>query len=391
MGLNCLLLTSDATLLEVIRTGFSTTKVELEMRTDARSAIELSDRRHLDGFVIDCDGVEKAMDLLVQIRASRSNKLSVVFAVVNVTTDVFQPGPFGNVQQGKGVGTGFIVRQDGIIVTNCHVVEGGSKITVSTSAQSPKHYDARVIGGDCQHDLAVLKIDATGLPTVPLGDSGALVLGQRVIAIGYALALEGGPTVTAGIVSSLDRTITVQDPSCRVCKNGARVYSNVIQTDAAINHGNSGGPLLNMAGQVVGINSAGAVTAENIGFAIAIDSAKDTIQQAIANPLAPAAYLGISSQSVTPALAVQLGLPVQSGAYVIATTAGGPAQHAGIKNGDVIVAVDGKAVTTADDVGTILAGLRPGQSVSVDLVSSSGARRSVDVTLGARPLPTQFP
>ena len=127
-------------------------------------------------------------------------------AVVNVTTDVFQPGPFGNVQQGKGVGTGFIVRQDGIIVTNCHVVEGGSKITVSTSAQTPKQYDARVIGGDCQHDLAVLKIDATGLPTVPLGDSGALVLGQRVVAIGYALALEGGPTVTAGIVSALNRT-----------------------------------------------------------------------------------------------------------------------------------------------------------------------------------------
>ena len=312
-------------------------------------------------------------------------------AVVNVTTDVFQPGPFGNVQQGKGVGTGFIVRQDGVIVTNCHVVEGGSKITVSTSAQTPKQYDARVIGGDCQHDLAVLKIDATGLPTVPLGDSGALVLGQRVIAIGYALALEGGPTVTAGIVSSLDRTITVQDPSCRVCRNGARVYSNVIQTDAAINHGNSGGPLLNMAGQVVGINSAGSDTAENIGFAIAIDSAKETIQQAIANPLAPAAYLGISSQSVTPALAVQLGLAVQSGAYVIATTAGGPAQHAGIKSGDVVIAVDGKAVTSADDLSTILAGLRPGQSISVDLVSSSGARRSVHVTLGARPLPTQFP
>ena len=312
-------------------------------------------------------------------------------AVVSVTTDVFESDQFGNVQQGKGVGTGFIVRQDGIIVTNCHVVEGGSKITVSTSAQTPKQYDARVIGGDCQHDLAVLKIDATGLPTVPLGDSGALVLGQRVVAIGYALALEGGPTVTAGIVSSLDRTITVQDPSCRVCKNGARVYSNVIQTDAAINHGNSGGPLLNMAGQVVGINSAGADTAENIGFAIAIDSAKDTIQQAIADPLAAAAYLGVSSQTVTPALAVQLGLSVQSGAYVIATTGDGPAQKAGINDGDVIVSIDGKSVASADDVGTILAGLRPGQSISVGLVSSSGTHRSVDATLGVRPLPTQFP
>jgi serine protease Do len=178
-------------------------------------------------------------------------------AVVNVTTDVFQPDAFGNPQQGQGVGTGFIVRQDGIIVTNCHVVEGATKITVFTSDQKPTRFDARVIGGDCLHDLAVLKVDATGLPTVPIGNSRSLVLGQRVVAIGYALALEGGPTVTAGIVSSLDRTIAAQDPACQVCKNGARTYSDVIQTDAAFNHGNSGGPLLNLAGQVVGINSAG--------------------------------------------------------------------------------------------------------------------------------------
>ena len=229
-------------------------------------------------------------------------------AVVNVTTDVFQPDQFGNVQQGKGVGTGFIVRQDGIIVTNCHVVEGGSKITVSTSADQPKQYDARVIGGDCQHDLAVLKIDATGLPTVQLGDSGALELGQPVVAIGYALALEGGPTVTSGIVSSLDRTITVPDPSCTVCQNGRRVYTDVIQTDAAINHGNSGGPLLNMQGQVVGINSAGDDNAQNIGFAIAIDSAASAIQQAISDPLAAAAYLGVTSQTVTSGIAND-GLP----------------------------------------------------------------------------------
>ena len=233
-------------------------------------------------------------------------------AVVNVTTDVFQPDQFGNVQQGKGVGTGFIVRQDGIIVTNCHVVEGGSKITVSTSADKPTQYDARVIGGDCQHDLAVLKIDANGLPTVPLGDSSALELGQPVVAIGYALALEGGPTVTSGIVSSLDRTITVPDPSCTVCQNGRRVYTDVIQTDAAINHGNSGGPLLNMAGQVVGINSAGDDNAQNIGFAIAIDSAKSAIQQAVSDPLAAAAYLGVTSQTVTPGIAMQLGLPVDT-------------------------------------------------------------------------------
>jgi S1-C subfamily serine protease len=312
-------------------------------------------------------------------------------AVVNVTTDVFQPDQFGNVQQGKGVGTGFIVRQDGIIVTNCHVVEGGSKITVSTSADKPTQYDARVIGGDCQHDLAVLKIDANGLPTVPLGDSSSLELGQPVVAIGYALALEGGPTVTSGIVSSLDRTITVPDPSCTVCQNGRRVYTDVIQTDAAINHGNSGGPLLNMAGQVVGINSAGDDNAQNIGFAIAIDSAKSAIQQAVSDPLAAAAYLGVTSQTVTPGIAMQLGLPVDAGAYVIATTNGGPAAQAGIKDGEVITAIDGSKVSSADDVGSILAKLSPGQTVSVDLASSNGGTRSVDVTLGTRPLPTQLP
>jgi serine protease Do len=310
---------------------------------------------------------------------------------VNVTTDVFQSDQFGNVQQGKGVGTGFIVRQDGIVVTNCHVVEGGSKITVSTSADKPTQYDARVIGGDCQHDLAVLKIDANGLPTVPLGDSSALELGQPVVAIGYALALEGGPTVTSGIVSSLDRTITVPDPSCTVCQNGRRVYTDVIQTDAAINHGNSGGPLLNLEGQVVGINSAGDDNAQNIGFAIAIDSAKSAIQQAVSDPLAAAAYLGVTSQTVTPGIAMQLGLPVDTGAYVIATTNGGPASQSGIKDGEVITAIDGSKVSSAGDVGSILAKLSPGQTVSVDVAVPNGGTRSVDVVLGTRPLPTQLP
>jgi serine protease Do len=308
-------------------------------------------------------------------------------AVVNVTTDVFQPDAFGNPQQGQGVGTGFIVRPDGVIVTNCHVVEGATKITVFTSEEKPTRFDARVIGGDCLHDLAVLKVDATGLPTVPIGDSGSLVLGQRVVAIGYALALEGGPTVTAGIVSSLDRTIQAADPGCDVCTNGSRTYSDVIQTDAAINHGNSGGPLLNLAGQVVGINSAGSDNAQNIGFAIAIDSAKDTIDQAIAHPLAPAPYLGVSTQGVTTAMAFQLDLPVDHGAYVLAVTSDGPAEGAGIREGEVIVSLDGRSVSSAQDLGSILDTLDPGQSVSVEVVGADGTQRTVRVTLGTRPLP----
>ncbi len=227
-------------------------------------------------------------------------------AVVNVTSDVVT----AQGQAGQGVGTGFIVRSDGVVVTNCHVVEGATRITVFTSAKQPEKFDARVIGGDCEHDLAVLKIDGKNLPTVPLGSSSDLQLGQSVVAIGYALALEGGPSVTTGIVSSLDRVVQVQDPNCEVCQNGSRTYSNVIQTDAAINHGNSGGPLLNLQGEVVGINSAGADTAENIGFAIAIDAAKQTIQQAINEPLAATGYIGVSTQTVTADMAYQMDLTV---------------------------------------------------------------------------------
>jgi serine protease Do len=307
-------------------------------------------------------------------------------AVVNVTTDLVSASG----STGQGVGTGFIVRPDGIVVTNCHVVEGATKITVFTSAKNPDRFDARVIGGDCEHDLAVLMVDGNNLPTLPLGNSADLVLGQNVVAIGYALALEGGPTVTTGIVSSLDRTVQVQDPNCDVCRNFTRTYSSVIQTDAAINHGNSGGPLLNMQGQVVGINSAGADTAQSIAFAIAIDSVKDAIQQAIDQPLAPTGYLGVQTADVTQAMVVQLGLSVQQGAYVIGTTQGGPADDAGLRSGDVIVSVDGHAVTNTSDLGHILADLQPGDSVPVE-VDRSGQQQTLNVTLDARPYPTQLP
>lgn len=313
---------------------------------------------------------------------------SVLPAVVNVTTDVFQIDQLGNAQQGQGVGTGFIVRQDGVVVTNCHVVEGGSQISVFTSEEEPTRYDARLIGGDCLNDLAVLKIDATGLPTVPLGGSADLQLGQPVVALGYALALEGGPTVTTGIVSALGRSIQAQDPNCEVCENGVRTYPDTIQTDAAINHGNSGGPLVDMAGRVIGINSAGNDGAENIGFAIPIDSAKDVIQQAMTDPLAPAPYLGVSTTPVTSDMAFQFDIAVEEGAYVLATTNDGPAQSAGIAQGDVIVAVDGQTVTSSEDLGRVLETLEPGQTIPVEVVDAEGERRTVDVELGTRPLPT---
>jgi S1-C subfamily serine protease len=261
---------------------------------------------------------------------------------------------------------------------------------VFTSDDEPTRYNARVIGGDCEHDLAVLKVDATGLPTLSLGSSQGLKLGQQVVAIGYALALEGGPSVTAGIVSSLDRTIEVQDAQCTVCPNGIRTYSDIVQTDAAINHGNSGGPLVDMSGRVVGINSAGTDSAENIGFAIAIDSAKGTIRQAISDPLKATAYLGVSTRDVTSDLAFQLGLGAQHGALVLAALNDGPAADAGIQEGDVIVDVNGEPIQAATDLGRVLDALRPGQEVEVRVVGTDGTERTETVRLGTKPLPTEF-
>lgn len=314
----------------------------------------------------------------------------VLPSVVNVTTNVYQASPTGQPEQGKGVGTGFIVRANGVVVTNCHVVQGASRITVSTSEEKPTRYDARVIGGDCEHDLAVLKLDAEGLTALSLGSSADLRLGQQVVAIGYALALEGGPSVTSGIVSSLDRTIRVPDPQCTVCPNGVRTYSEVIQTDAAINHGNSGGPLVDMEGRVVGINSAGSENAENIGFAISIDSAKTAIDAAISDPLQATAYLGVSTRDVTADLAFQLELPVDRGAYVLATLTNGAAAAAGIREGDVIVEVDGETIEAAADLGRVLDALKPGDEVEVRVIGSGGQERTVSVRLGTKPLPTEF-
>ena len=305
---------------------------------------------------------------------------NVLPAVVNVVADS---------SEGQGEGTGFVVRSDGIVVTNFHVVEGASKVTVLSSAEEPVHYDARVIGGDEEADLAVLKVDATDLPTVAMGNSSDLQLGQQVVALGYALGLAGGPSVTTGVVSSLTRRITVQDSRCTGCTNGERVYTDVIQTDAAINPGNSGGPLLNMAGQVVGINTAGANQAENIGFAIQIDSIKPTIFQAAENPSQPVAFMGISSADASdPSVQFEFDPQVSSGAVIVDLVSGGPAEQGGIQVGDVVVQFGGQAVDSAERLGELIREHRPGDEVQVGVVHPDGSRDTLTVTLGVNPVAT---
>jgi serine protease Do len=198
-------------------------------------------------------------------------------AVVTVTSRTQSLGVFGETSR-RGVGTGFVVGSDGVILTNDHVVDGATDLTVTLP--DGRSLDARVVATDPEHDLAVLRVDASNLTSVTLGDSSKVAVGERVVAIGYALSLTGGPTVTSGIISSLERTIQVQDPGADL-RSSVRTYEDVLQTDAALNAGNSGGPLVTLDGEVIGVNAAGSAQAENIGFTIAIDAAKPLIEQAI--------------------------------------------------------------------------------------------------------------
>ena len=204
--------------------------------------------------------------------------------------DLFKPVP------GQGAGTGFVIGSDGVIVTNNHVIAGAQSIEVVFA--DDRKMPARVIGRDPTTDLAVMKVDASDLPVATLGDSAALKVGDDVIAIGNALALEGGPTVTRGIVSAEDRSITAE--------NGTRL-EHVIQTDTAINPGNSGGPLVNSAGEVVGINTAVAGDAQNIGFSIAINAAKPIIEELRQGTTRTRPFLGVKMFTLTPSIAQELG------------------------------------------------------------------------------------
>ena len=323
---------------------------------------------------------------LPPLQAGRNRIVQVVErvgpAVVNVTTNVATEASLAE-QPAQGEGTGFVVRRSGIVVTNFHVVEGGLNIRVVTAEGD--RLEARVIGGDPEADLAVLEVQTDDpLPAVALGDSEGLQLGEPVVALGFALGLEGGPSVTSGIVSALERTITAQDP-----RFGRRTYEDLVQTDAAINPGNSGGPLVDLSGRVVGINTAGvqAAAAENIGFAIAIDRARPAIEEAIEDPAAPTAYLGVSTRDVNEVLAAQLGLPVSTGALVVDVAPGGPADRAGVVPGDVIVSIGDRDVASSVDIGEAVGEFDPGDQIDVAVVHADGAESTFSVTLGVRPFP----
>ena len=235
----------------------------------------------------------------------------------------------------------------------------------------------RVLGEDRAQDLAVVKIARTGLPTVQLGDSDSIQVGDAVVAIGNALGIAGSPTVTSGIVSGLGRTVEI---------SGTETLVDAIQTDAAINPGNSGGPLVDVDGRVIGINTAIADpgSSNNIGFAISISSAKPVIDALRAGRTPQIAFMGVKTETVTPSLVKQAHLSVHSGAYVADVTAGQGAARAGIRVGDVIVGVDGKAMASNDDVLRVVREHVPGDKLSVTIVRGSQSK-TLEITLGDLP------
>ncbi len=289
--------------------------------------------------------------------------------VVGINTKVrTQNFFFGTMQESEGSGSGIILTADGYIVTNNHVIEGASSVSVVLN--DGKTYEAKVTGADASTDLAVLKIDAAGLPHATLGNSDELQVGELAVAIGNPLGNELAGTVTVGYISALNRSITVDDKKF-----------NLIQTDAAINPGNSGGALVNCYGEIVGINSAkmSASGVEGIGFAIPIDEAKPIIEDLkTSGYVTGRPVIGIAGRDVTEQDSQYYGIPV--GIYVYEVTPYSAAERAGIRAGDVITSFNGIKVKTIDELNGEKEKLKVGDTVSIGFIREN-KENTTNITL----------
>jgi S1-C subfamily serine protease len=296
-------------------------------------------------------------------RAARSAEEQTVIRVARQA----RPAVVSVSRQG-GSGSGVVIRPNGVIVTNAHVVGDAEQVRVRLAGG--RTLPGRVLGTDPVVDIAVVKVDAENLPVAPIADSDDLDVGQAAIAIGNPLGLEG--TVTTGVVSATNRQRDPDDPV------------GFIQTDAAINPGNSGGPLLDSQGRVIGINT-WIIRANNLGFAVPINVARDVAEQVLTTGRVRRAIMGIQPASVTPEIAARLNLPVRQGAAVAEVTPGSPADRAGIRAEDIITRIDGQAVTSGGDLRRILRRKSAGETVSVTL-RRGGRTETVAVRLVEAPV-----
>ena len=282
-----------------------------------------------------------------------------------------QPGQGAVPQPAQGVGSGFIVSADGTILTNAHVVDGATEVLVKLADK--RELKAKVIGSDRKSDVAVIKVDAKDLPTVKIGDASKVRVGEWVAAIGSPFGLES--TVTAGIVSAKSRNV------------GDERIVPFIQTDVAVNPGNSGGPLFNLAGEVVGINSmifsrSGGYM--GVSFAIPIDVAMQVKDDLVKHGKVTRGRIGVVVQPVTAPLAESFGLPKAQGALVANVEPNGPAAKAGLKSGDVILAYNGKVLAESSDLPTVVAATKPGEPATVK-IWRDGKETEVKLTVGEMP------
>ncbi len=291
--------------------------------------------------------------------------------VASISTKSLVKGYFYNFED-QGNGSGFVVRPDGYIATNYHVVKGATEIKVYLP--NGETYDAELIGRDTVTDLAILKIKAEDLQYLPIGDSDSLRVGEWVIAIGNALALKGGPTVTIGIVSALGRTIRSEEGD----------FYDLIQTDAAINEGNSGGPLLNLSGEVIGINQAILRQGRSLSFAVSANVASPIFEDLMSNGCVKRPLMGFASVDLTPALANELGISVKEGIIVSYMPSAGPAYDAGIRLGDIIIKINQTPVVDVKDWLTKLWSLKSGDEAIVTYIRE-GKSYETSVVLGSRP------
>lgn len=305
-------------------------------------------------------------------------------AVVSIISSTYSTSYWGYSQESQAAGTGMIVTEDGYVLTNKHVIDGARDVKIITDS-GDTYDDVTIVGTDPLNDVAYLKINkAENLPTIALGDSKTIAVGQPVLAIGNALGAYQN-SVTQGIVGGTGRSVDAGDSN----GNNIEHLTDMIQTDAAINPGNSGGPLVNAAGEVIGINTAVSSDANGIGFAIPISATKGMLNSIIQNHKAERAYLGLTYLTITADVAKAYDLPVNQGAYIStedgrqsAIAAGGPADKAGIKNGDIITKVGKIEVGCAGSISTLVGEYKAGDTIQLTVLRN-GKEQVINVTLGA--------
>ncbi|MEO8275109.1 MAG: trypsin-like peptidase domain-containing protein [Thermoanaerobaculia bacterium] len=284
-------------------------------------------------------------------------------SVVNISAEstVREVDPFfgrflgGGARKSQALGSGLIIDASGLVVTNDHVIEGASRILVTTL--DGRELEASVLGSDRDADLAVLKVESKGLPATPLGKSANLMMGETVVAIGNPFGLSH--TVTTGVLSARGRAVGGAD--------GRALFTDFLQTDASINPGNSGGPLVNLDGQVIGINTAIIQGASGIGFAIPADRAQRVVDDLLRFGELQPLWLGMRLMTIDPELAAREGFPVAHGAFVERVDTGSPAARAGIANGDLLVAVDGRPIAAREDLSTAYYSVPPSTPLLLEL------------------------